>query len=122
MLVVHASSDPLSEQAAAGFQLDSVGPAHQRVGDQDLSTALGVTPIAIGDPLAFQMGVDRHLGVPPSTDRWDEIERHRAALAAHQRRRLLTDIELEIPINHSVTGYAVGLRLPRHCRTADRVS
>jgi len=40
MFVIDFCPDPFAEETAAGLQLNSVGPAHQRVGNQDLGAAL----------------------------------------------------------------------------------
>ena len=122
MLVIDSRFDAFAEQAARGFQLNAVGPAHEGMSYQDLSALIGVAPVPVLDSFAFQMGVDRHLGVAPSTNGRHEVEGHRSALAAYQGGRSVADCELEIPIDHADTEYVGELRLRRHSRTVDSVS
>ena len=67
--------------------------------DQDLDPLVLESPV-FGDVLALEMSVDRHLGIAPSADRGDEIQRHNAALAGNDLGGAVANRQVELPTSH----------------------
>jgi len=81
MFVVDLDFERLPQPAVFRDDVRGSRPAHQTRRDEE-SDVVYHHPLVGSEVLAFQMGVDRHLGFPTSRNGRDEIERHHPAALA----------------------------------------
>ena len=81
--MIHRGLEAVPDEEALHIDDDRLRPVGKAVGHKDLDTVHLVAPISVVDLLALEVGVDRHLGVTPSTNGWNEVQGGDPTLAPH---------------------------------------
>lgn len=113
MAVLNQRFEPLPEEESPGVQRDTLGPIDECERNENLIAADIESLIAIVQPFSLQVGVDRHLGVSPSTDRGNEVESDRPAAASHRPSTCFGDGKREAHQTSLRVSVAAGCRLRR---------
>ena len=79
VLVLHHRLQLAPEEEPSGIQRDPLSPTRQGVRNPDFDATVAEAPVPTLRVLAFEVGVDRHLGATASTDRGNEVEGSGAA-------------------------------------------
>lgn len=79
----HLDIEAFAEPTLTGVNCHTFRPAPERRGEVQLHT-FALQHAIHAKVLAFEVGVDRHLGTPASSDGWNEVNGDPAASAAHQ--------------------------------------
>jgi hypothetical protein len=77
----------LPNEKSLGFKVDALGEAAEAEGHQNLDAAL-FNALVLRDILALEVGIDRYLRAPASTDRWDVVDRHPSTTVTDELERL----------------------------------
>ena len=79
----HLDIEALAEPALAHLDCHALRPAPERRGEVQLHT-FALQHAIRREILTFEVGVDRHLGTPASSDGRNEVDGYSAASPAHQ--------------------------------------
>ena len=86
VLMLREDLERLPDEKLLHVQMHRPRPLDQFRRDEDLDAAMIDCDVG-SQVLALEVGVDRHLSLAASSERWDEVERHRPAALLRKLQR-----------------------------------